>query len=130
MEKLFLSTFEGYITCQRIVAHARDVGGGIIVAFKAENVGRIEAAQAADNLLSIIGVNASVVAYKSGENVMVSARSFGKINVQVLMEYVGGGGNHSSAGAQLMHTPLEEAEQQILSAIEHYQREHAHTDKN
>ena len=93
----------------------------MIFAITGEPVDRIAAAQAADELLSIIGTSASVVAFRSGENDMaVSARAAGQVNVQLLMERLGGGGNHSAAGAQLYHTTPREADHMIMEAIHGY----------
>ena len=71
--------------------------------------------QAADELLSIIGTHASVVAFRSGNDMAVSARAAGHVNVQLLMERLGGGGNHSAAGAQLKNTTPEEADKLIAT---------------
>lgn len=125
VKKLFMNTFEEYMTCQRVAARAQDAGDGIIVAVTGEDVGRISAGQTADHMLDIIGVNASVVAYQTGEDVMISARSMGKINVQVMMEFLGGGGNHSSAGAQMRNITWQEAEVKIYQAIAQYKQNQA-----
>ncbi len=129
VKKLFMNSFDEYMICQRITSHAKDAGDGIIVAITGEDVGRVNAGKSADGLLEVIGVNASIVAYQTGGDVMVSARSLGKVNVQIMMEYLGGGGNHSAAGAQMMHTTWQEAEHQIYAAIGKYQLNFAH-DKN
>ena len=106
---------------QKIISSARNCGQGVIFAITGEQVDRIAAAQAADELLSIIGTTASVVAFRSGEHDMaVSARAAGQVNVQLLMERLGGGGNHSAAGAQLRNTTPEEADRLITEAIRGY----------
>ena len=71
-------------------------------------------------MLRIAGVNGSIVAFREADNVIVSARSTGKVNVQILMEHLGGGGNNSSAGAQMMHTTVEEAEALIVESVRLY----------
>ena len=82
---------------------------------------RIVSAQAADELLNISGVEASVVASPDGEGGMhVSARSIGEMNVQILMEKLGGGGNRSAAAARLSNTTPQQAEEKILEAINEY----------
>ncbi len=63
---------------------------------------------------------ASVVAFRRGDDMAVSARASGQVNVQLLMERLGGGGNHSAAGAQLKNTTPEEADRMITEAIEGY----------
>lgn len=130
VKKLFQSTFQEYMVCQKIISAAHDCGGGVILAVSAEEVSdRALAAQAADNLLNIIGVRASIVAFRSGEDTIISARSLGQINVQIVMEKLGGGGNITSAGAQLRGIAMEEAEPRILDAISEYLAENDRPDK-
>ena len=64
---------------------------------------RVAIAQAANDLLRIQGVDASFVAVQVGNGVNVSARSMGAVNVQVIMESLGGGGHQTMAAAQLKH---------------------------
>lgn len=111
VKRLFQSSFDQYMERQKLISSARDCGQGVIFAITGEEVDRIAAAQAADELLSIIGTHASVVAFRSGNDMAVSARAAGHVNVQLLMERLGGGGNHSAAGAQLKNTTPEEADQ-------------------
>ena len=124
VKKLFQSSFVQYMERQKLISSARDCGRGVILAVTDEAVDRIAAAQAADELLSIIGTRASVVAFRSGDDMAVSARSNGQVNVQILMERIGGGGNHSAAGAQLRDTTPEQAERLISLAIQDYLSEH------
>ena len=84
-------------------------------------VDRVVAAQAADEMLGIINVEASVVLYPTDEGgAILSARSIGKLNVQVLLEKLGGGGNKSAAGAQLRDVTIQEAEARLKAAIDEY----------
>lgn len=78
--------------------------------------------QAANDLLGLDNVLASVVAVKFEDQVNISARSLGEINVQVLMEYLGGGGHLTMAGAQLKDISLEETEEKIKESIDHYRK--------
>ena len=79
---------------------------------------RIAAAQAADELLSIKGVEASFVALVQDKNkVNISARSYGKVNVQVIMEILGGGGHQTMAAAQVECSGFEQLLDIISSAI-------------
>lgn len=66
---------------------------------------RIAAAQAADELLSIQGVRASFVIFRVGNEIAISARSLGDVNVQILLEEFGGGGHLNMAGARLKTAP-------------------------
>ncbi len=118
--RLFQTTFEEHLAQSRIISQARDCGSGIVLAITAEEVDRVDAAKAADSLLRIAGVTASIVAFREAENTIVSARSAGKVNVQLIMEHLGGGGNNSSAGAQMMHTEIAEAENRIAEAVRIY----------
>ena len=91
VKHLFQSSFTQYMERQKLISSARDCGQGVIFAITDEEVDRIAAAQAADELLSIIGTRASVVAFRSGNDMAVSARASGQVNVQLLMERLGGG---------------------------------------
>lgn len=81
------------------------------------------AAQAADELLNIKGINASFVLSQVNGDVFISGRSLGDINVQVVLEKLGGGGHLTVAGAQLLGVTIEEAISKIKTAIEEYLRE-------
>ena len=80
---------------------------------------RIAAAQAADELLGIEGVNSSFVLYEADGRINISARSLGNFNVQLVMEELGGGGHQTMAGAQL-DTSLREARYRLVAAIDGY----------
>ena len=81
---------------------------------------QIVAAQAADELLNIDGVEASFVIARNEETVYVSARSWGGINVQLIAEKLGGGGHATLAGVQFKGTDTEEIYEKLHSAIEEY----------
>ena len=81
---------------------------------------QIIAPQAADELLSISGVDASFVLYELNEVIYLSARSMGKLNVQLIMEALGGGGHHTMAGAQIDNSSIENARQLLLESIDNY----------
>ena len=132
VKRLFQSSFDQYMERQKIISSARNCGQGVIFAVTDEEVDRIAAAQAADELLSIIGTRASVVAFRRGDDMVVSARASGQVNVQLLMERLGGGGNHSAAGAQLPNTTPEEADRLITEAIDGYfaDQENQKTEEN
>ncbi|MDR3766024.1 MAG: DHH family phosphoesterase [Butyricicoccus sp.] len=130
VKKMFQSTFDEYMLCQKVISTAHDCGGGIILAISDEPIeDRALAAKAADSLLGIIGVRASIVAFHAGADTIVSARSFGQVNVQIVMEKLGGGGNITSAGAQLRGVSLEDAEPRLQEAIQEYLEEDDRPDK-
>ena len=82
---------------------------------------RIVAAQAADELLNVAGVDASMVMYPTEDGgVFVSARSIGDVNVQLIMEKLGGGGNRAAAAAQINGLTLKQAVEKLYAAIDEY----------
>lgn len=81
---------------------------------------RIISAQAADELLTVSDVSASFVLFRTGDTANISARSMGKVNVQLIMEALGGGGHQTMAAAQLANTDLSEARQMLKKAIDEY----------
>ena len=94
---------------------------GVAVVIPDEEQNRIVAAQAADELLNISGVNASIVTSPDGKGGMyASARSIGEVNVQILMEKLGGGGNRSAAAVHFENITPQAAEERIHAAIDDY----------
>ena len=81
------------------------------------------AAQAADELLNITGIEASFVVVKIGDEVFISGRSLGKVNVQVILETLGGGGHMTMAGTKFTSLKLEEVVVKLNEAIDEYLRE-------
>ena len=80
----------------------------------------VAVAKAADKLMTIDGIEASFALLHADNTVNISARSHDKINVQLIMQRLGGGGHFDMAGAQLTHTSLEAASQQLKAAIDEY----------
>ncbi len=120
VKRMFQNSFDEYMQRERVISCARSCAGGMVVALAEFTTTRAVAAQAADELLNIIGVSGSIVAFPDGEDVLVSARSMGEINVQVIAEMLGGGGSLTAAGAQLKNTTVEQAGEQIKQAIQNY----------
>ncbi len=122
VKQLFQSDFETYITKVDIVKNAEIIKGQIAVSICEEenNDMPIIAAQAADELLSIAGILASFVLCKVENIVMISGRSMGDINVQAILETIGGGGHLTFAGAQIAGVTIEEAKQKLLASIDEY----------
>lgn len=83
----------------------------------------IIAAQVADELLNIKGIESSYVITVIQDDVLISARALGDTNVQRIMEILGGGGHKSIAGAQLRDATVEEAKQKLKYAIQEYTKE-------
>ena len=88
-----------------------------IIDYDLENV-RIVASQAADELLNIDGVNGSFVLFITGDTINISARSYGDINVQLVMEDLGGGGHQTMAAAQITEENMENVIAQLKCAID------------
>ena len=85
-----------------------------------EECDRVTAAKAADELLTLKGIRASFVLYKKGDGVYMSARSLGEVNVQVILEALGGGGNSTTAGARIEDTDPESVRQQLIGVLDAY----------
>ena len=103
VKKLFQNDLEGTIAKYAIIQNAKLYREKIAIAVVDHTVGRIVAAQAADELLNIIGIDTSFVLYPDGERVIISARSMGDTNVQVILEKLGGGGNAAAVATELSH---------------------------
>ena len=99
---------------------ARIYKNGIAVSSSESKQNRISIAQAADELLSIKGIHTSFVVAKEGDTVFVSARSIGEINVQVVLEKLGGGGNQATAGLQVTGKSVNKVVTDLKLAIDGY----------
>jgi len=120
VKKLFQNDLNDTVAKYGIIQTARTVHGNVAVASTDKDVGRVIAAQAADELLNIAGIFTSFVLYQSEDTVFVSARSSNATNVQVIVETLGGGGNPAGAGAQMPNTTLEEADARLMAALDDY----------
>lgn len=81
---------------------------------------RLITSQAADEMLNIEGIKASFVIFKSGKGINISARSYGEMNVQLIMESLGGGGHQTMSACQLDEITTKEAEIALKKAIDTY----------
>lgn len=119
VRKFFASTIDSYQRKTRVVSSAEVYKqcAFAICDFVSDDL-RIIAPQAADELLGISDVKASFVLYEKDDTVNVSARSMGALNVQVIMEKLGGGGHHTMAGAQVANSNSEKVRQQLLEIID------------
>ena len=120
VRRYFQSDLPSMIQRYDIIRCAKMVHGDIAVAVAEREVSRVTAAKAADDLLTLQGVQASVVLYRQGNGVSMSGRSLGEINVQVILESLGGGGNATSAGGHVPDSGLEEVRSRLLAAIDSY----------
>ena len=121
VKRLLQNDYDSTVTKYSILERAQLYRDNICVAAMDREVDRVTAAQAADEMLNISGIEASVVLYPTADgSVYLSARSIGSLNVQVLLEELGGGGNKSAAAAQLKNTTLEESLLKLRTAIDNY----------
>ena len=111
-----------YITRSEIIRTAK-LKEGIAIAKCPPNLANLVlAAQAADELLNITGIQASFVIAKIEEDTYISGRSLGDINVQVILEDLGGGGHLTMAAAKIKGVSIDEAEELLNKSIEKYLR--------
>ncbi|AFK85551.1 MULTISPECIES: DHH family phosphoesterase [Thermoanaerobacterium] len=122
VKMLFQNDLKSYIIKSTIVKNAEITEEGIAIAVSPDETDNVIAAQAADELLNIKGVQASFVVFKRHDDVAISGRSIGDINVQVILEKLGGGGHLTVAGAQLKK-PLKNVVDDLKKAIEEYFKE-------
>ncbi len=121
VKKLLQNDMDSTVARYKILQSARLYRGNIAVAVPEEPQDRIVAAQAADELLNISDVEVSfVVSPTEDGGANVSARSIGDVNVQMIMEKMGGGGNRSAAAAQVKDIPLRDAVNRLFEAIDEY----------
>ena len=103
-----------------IIRHAELYHNDIAIAAVEQDIDRVTAAKAADELLTLRGVRASFVLFKHDTGVNLSARSLGEINVQLIMEKLGGGGNSTTAGGQIPDGTVDAVREQLIAAIDQY----------
>ena len=120
VQRLFQGDLQSMIDRYAIIRQAELYHDDIAVVALEEECDRVTAAKAADELLTIRGIKASIVLYKKGDGVYMSARSLGEINVQVILEALGGGGNSTTAGGQADNISVDEAKAKLLEAIDRY----------
>ena len=123
VKKLLQNDFQDTMAKYQIIRSARLYRQEIAIAALNAGTTRVLAAQAADELLNISGISASFVLYPDGDTVIVSARSIGTANVQIILEPLGGGGNTATAGAQIKNTTVKEALDQLVASIDKFYEE-------
>ncbi len=122
IKKLFNIDRDEYIHRIDIIKKSKIFMDTMAITICQESYGnmRVISAQAADDMMNIAGVKAAFVVYPMDSVMNVSARSYGDINVQVIMEKLGGGGHATVAGAQIKTTNPEMAANQLENAIKEY----------
>jgi len=121
VQRLFQNNLSDMVSRYDIIRRAELYRDDMAVAvIPQDGVDRIAAAQAADELLGLKGVKASFVLFQSGSAVQMSARSLGEVNVQVILEALGGGGSFTTAGGRIEGGDIEELRGRLLEAIDAY----------
>lgn len=122
VKKWFQSDFDTYNKISEIVARSEIVNDTIAISIydKEDIDANITCAKAADELLTISNITASFVIGKTGDKICISGRSIGDINVQLILEKLGGGGHITVAGAQLEGMTQEEVKQELINRINEY----------
>ena len=120
VKKLLQSDFQDTMAKYQIIKSARLYRQELAIAPLNSTTSRALAAQAADELLNISGITASFVLYPDGDRVIISARSIGEANVQMILEPLGGGGNTATAGAQMKNTTVKEALDALVASIDRF----------
>ncbi len=120
VQRIFQSDLQSMIARYDIIRQAELYRDDIAIAALDQEYDRVTAAKAADEMLTLKGVQASFVLYKKGDGVYISARSLGEVNVQVIVESLGGGGNSTTAGGELPNRRVSDVKDQLLVAIREY----------
>ena len=95
-------------------------GCAVVLSGELPSEAQVAIPQAANDLLGIEGVQASFVVVQTGSSIKISARSMGQVNVQVIMESLGGGGHQTMAATVMKHTSLDQAKELLHTAIDNY----------
>lgn len=130
---LFRSDYETTMALAKAKANSKLYPGGLIVSSCPEvrPNGQVIAAQAADSFLRVEDVRMSIVVFQlDEETVGLSARSTGELNVQVIMEFFGGGGHQNVAGAQVKGESLEEILARVVEVSQDYIKEYDTNESN
>lgn len=127
VKSMFQNDYDSYVHCAETVSHAQIRRSGIAVSYCEKSVpdSRMISAQAADELLGIRGIKAAFVLGETENMVSISGRSLGDVNVQMILEQLGGGGHLTMAGAQIAGVTWQEAMEKLIPLIEQYEQENA-----
>lgn len=125
VKQLFQDELVTFVARSNIVSNAETLFNKIALSVTDEDIpnARLVAAQGADELLNIKGVSCSFVVVKEKDEIYLSSRSLGDINVQLIMESLGGGGHLTTAGAQMTGKTVQEAKDLLIEAINAYLEE-------
>ena len=126
VQDLFKQSFDDYMREARFRQNVEIYKGCCAIAVMNSGEGSVTdgiiAAKAADNLLSVNGIKASFAVIRIGDNVKISARSAGQINVELIMKELGGGGHFEGAATQKSGVTVEEMIDSLKNAIDKFVR--------
>ncbi|MBQ6851942.1 MAG: DHH family phosphoesterase [Oscillospiraceae bacterium] len=120
VKKLLQNDFQDTMSKYQIIRAARLYRQELAIAALNTGTSRTLAAQAADELLNISGITASFVLYPDEDQVIISARSIGDANVQMILEPLGGGGNTATAGAQIKNSTVKDVLDDLVASIDKF----------
>lgn len=120
VKKLFQNDLSSTVARYKIIQNARLYRQKIAIAALDYTATRTIAAQAADELLNISGIETSFVLYPQDTQTIISARSIGDANVQVILEPLGGGGNAATAGAQVKNKSVPDTLDELVKSIDRF----------
>lgn len=122
VKKWFQSDLETYKKITEIIDKTEIIKDyiGISIYENDDKNSNIICAKAADEMLTIGDITTSFVIGRTGEKVNISGRSIGEINVQLILEKLGGGGHSTLAGAQLEGKTIQEAKEELIQKINEY----------
>ncbi len=127
VRRLFKNSFDEYLARSEVVRNAEIIYDNMAISTLSDKIivdnPTVLIAQAADELLNLQGIEVSYVLCEAGGKVHISSRSLGKVNVQKLMEMLGGGGHQAGAAAQLEGVTMDEAINMLKEKIEIYLKE-------
>ncbi len=120
VKRIFQNDMSMYVKRAKIVSNAENYLGKIAISYwdEVEDTANVIASQAADEMLNITDIKASFVLCRAEDSIVISGRSLGEYNVQVVLEKIGGGGHMTIAGAQLKEKTMVEALDILKHAID------------
>ena len=130
VRKMLSGGLESSVKKYQIISCAKEQFPGISLSVVEEETPRATASQAADELINASDIKAAFVVYGEKGGSVISARSYGQVNVQMVLEKICGGGGLTSAGAQFPDKSTDEAAELLVGAIEEYLKENEHKTDN
>lgn len=121
IKKMFTDDLQDYLLIAETIRSA-EVNDSTAIAVAPKNIGTVIIAKSADELLNISGISVSFVLGEVNDDIYISGRSVGDVNVQIVLEALGGGGHMNIAGAKIPNSTIEEAIDQLKDAMKKYLR--------